>query len=95
MSTDLQGDSFNFSAVFVERTPIRSIDISDPADVGRHDRMVELVQSMLDLHKLASAGTDHDLGQPARSRLPTGRSTWARLYGLTEEEIGIVEAATR
>jgi hypothetical protein len=95
VSTDLQGDSFNFSAVFVERTPIRSIDISDPADVGRHDRMVELVQSMLDLHKLASAGTDHDLGQPAALKIRTGRSTWAWLYDLTEVKIGIVEDGTK
>jgi hypothetical protein len=57
--------------------------------------MVELVAVQLDQHRLASAGTDHDLGQPARSRPPTGRSTWARLYGLTEEEIGIVEDASK
>ena len=98
MSTDLQGDSFNFSAVFVERTPIRSIDISDPADVGRHDRMVELVQSMLDLHKLASSGTDHDKTLLARRIETTDRQIDRlvyELYGLTEEEIGIVEAATR
>jgi hypothetical protein len=31
----------------------------------------------------------------ARSRPPTGRSTGARLYDLTEEEIGIVEAAAK
>jgi len=49
----------------------------------------------LDLHKLASAGTDHDLRQPAASRPPPGRSTWAWLYGLTEEEIGIVEEAAK
>ena len=29
--TDLQGDSFNFSAVFVEQTPIRRISFSTPA----------------------------------------------------------------
>ena len=66
-----------------------------PADVARHDRMVELVAVQLDQHRLASAGTDHDLGQPAASRPRTGRSTWARLYDLTEVEIGIVEEAAR
>ena len=98
MSTDLQGDSFNFSAVFVERTPIRSIDISDPADVGRHDRMVELVQSMLDLHKLTSVCTDHDKGAARRRIEATDQQIdWLvyELYGLTEEEIGIVEGASR
>jgi hypothetical protein len=29
--TDLQGNSFNFSAIFVERTPIRRISFSTPA----------------------------------------------------------------
>ena len=48
--------------------PIRTIDFSDPADVARHDRMVALVESMLDLHKLASAGTDHDKRQPTADR---------------------------
>ena len=46
--------------------------------------------SVLTLNKLPSAGTDHDRGQLARSRPPTGRSTWAWLYDLTEEEIDIM-----
>ena len=78
--------------------PIRTIDFSDPADVARHDRMVELVQSMLDLHKLASAGTDHDKTLLARRIEATDRQIDRlvyELYGLTEEEIGIVEAASR
>jgi len=98
VSTDLQGDSFNFSEVFVERTPIRPIDFSDPADVARHDRMVELVQSMLDQHRLASSGTDHDKTLLARRIEATDQQIDRlvyELYGLTEEEIGIVEAASR
>jgi hypothetical protein len=31
----------------------------------------------------------------ARSRPRTGRSTWARLYALTEEKIGIVQKASK
>ncbi len=33
------------------RLPIRTINFSDPADKTRHDRMVELVERMLDLNK--------------------------------------------
>ena len=34
---------------------------SNPDDVARHDRMVSLVQQMLDLHKqLPQAGTPHE-----------------------------------
>jgi hypothetical protein len=69
------------------------IGIYNPADVARHDRMVELVQSTLDLHKLASAGTDHDKTLLARRIEATDRQIDRlvyELYGLTEEEIRIV-----
>jgi len=49
----------------VKRTEIfqiLTINASDSVDVARHDRMVELVAVQLDLHKLASAGTDQDTG---------------------------------
>jgi len=72
--TDLQGNSFNFSAVFVERTPIRTIDFSDTDDVARHDRMVELVQTMLDMHRqLSSAGPDNERTLLARRIEATDR----------------------
>lgn len=77
------------------RLPIRTINFSDPTDVARHDRMVALVESMLNLHK-----------QSAAARLPDEKDRLARqieqtdrqidklvyeLYGLSEEEIKIVE----
>jgi len=71
---------------------------ANPADVARHDHMVELVAVQLDLHKLASAGTDHDKTLLSRRIEGTDQQIDRlvyELYGLTEEEIGIVEAATR
>ena len=66
-----------------------------PATIG----MVALVQTMLDLHKaLSSAGPDHERTLLARRIEATDRQIDAlvyELYGLTEEEIGIVEAASR
>jgi hypothetical protein len=95
VSTDLQGDSFNFSAVFVERTPIFTIDHSDPVDVARHDRMVSLVDRMLFLHKqLKEARTPHEQTGLQRQIEATDDQIDAlvyELYGLTEEEIKIVE----
>jgi hypothetical protein len=70
----------------------------DPADVARHDRMVSLVERMLAQHKQlpeSLARLTKKLPWSGRSRPRTGRSTGARLYGLTEEEIGIVEAASK
>jgi predicted nucleic acid-binding Zn-ribbon protein len=95
VSTDLQGDSFNFSAVFVERTPIRTIDYTDLADVARHDSLVSLVDQMLSLHKqLQEARTPHEQTALQRQIEATDRQIDAlvyELYGLTEEEIGIVK----
>ncbi len=71
---------------------------ANPADVARHDRMVELVQTMLDHHKQASSGTDHDRTLLARRIEATDRQIDMlvyELYGLTEEEIGIVEEAAK
>ena len=96
--TDLQGDSFNFSSVFVSKTPIRTIDFSDPADKSRHDRMVEMVEQMLALNKqLAITNTAHEKTALQRQIDATDRQIDQLvydLYGLTEEEIRIVENKT-
>ena len=74
-----------------------AIDFSDLVDVARHDRMVELVQTMLDLHRqLSSAGPDHERTLLARRIEATDRQIDRlvyELYGLTEEEIELVETA--
>ena len=49
--TDLQGNSFNFSGIFVGKAPIRTIDFNDPSEKAIHDKLVALVDRMLDLHK--------------------------------------------
>ena len=72
---------------------------ANPDDVASHDRMVVLVQSMLDLHRqLSSAGPDHERTLIARRIEATDRQIDRlvyELYGLTEEEIGIVEADSK
>ena len=70
----------------------------DSEDVARHDSLVSLVEQMLSLHKQLPesrhAPRAHSSAAPDRGH---GRAdlTGARLYGLTKEEIGIVEAASR
>ena len=61
----------------------------------RHDRMVELVERMLDLHKrLAAAQTPHEKDllqrQIAATDAQIDRLVY-ELYGLTEEEVRLVE----
>ena len=73
------------------------INFSDPADRARHDQMVELVQRMLELHKrLAEAKTPLDRTTLQRQIVATDKQIDRlvyELYGLTEEEIGIVEGS--
>ena len=63
--------------------------------MARHDQMVALVQRMLDLHKrLPNAQNPRDKTLLERQIEATDRQIDAlvyELYGLTEEEIAIVE----
>ncbi len=65
------------------------------ADVTRHDHMVALVECMLELHqRQAAAQTPADRELYARQIAATDREIDAlvyELYGLTEEEIAVVE----
>lgn len=75
--------------------PIRTINFSNPADVAQHDRMVKLVERMLNLHKkLRKAKVAADKNLYLRQIDGTDReidNLVYELYGLTEEEIAIVE----
>ncbi len=79
----------------VRRLPIRTIDFSNKSDKAAHDRMVKLVDRMLDLHKkLAAAKSPHDKERITRDIEATDRQIDKLvydLYGLTDEEIAIVE----
>ena len=79
----------------IKQLPIRTIDFADSADVARHDRMVALVTQMLDLHKrLAAEGAPPEKAALQRRIEMTDRQIDAlvyELYGLTEEEIKVVE----
>jgi len=79
----------------VVKIPIRTINLTDPADKARHDRMVALVTQMLALNKkLQDASLDHEKELLARQVEATDASIDKlvyELYGLKEEEIGIVE----
>ena len=82
----------------LEQLPIRTINFSDPADAARHDRMVALVERMLDLHKrLAAAQTPTDKTLLQRQITATDKEIDRLvydLYGLTDEEIAVVEGGS-
>ena len=76
---------------------IRRIAFDDPADVALHDRMVMLVEEMLRLqkeHAQAEALKEdarHGLGRRIEQLDAQIDALVYDLYGLTEEEIALVE----
>ncbi len=90
-----QGAYYKFSAPYLKQLPIRTIDFTDSADVARHDKLVALVERMLTLHQQrAAAQTETDQQIFQRQIDATDKMIDAlvyELYGLTEEEIALVE----
>ncbi len=81
----------------IARLPIRSVESSSSSDRPKHDKMVVLVERMLDMIKrLANTKMAEDLTRLQRQIDATDREIDRLvydLYGLTEEEIAIVEGA--
>lgn len=82
----------------LRQLPIRTIDFFNESDKAAHDRLVKLVDRMLDLHKqLSKAKSPRDKERIPREIESTDRQIDQlvyELYGLTEDEIRIVEEAT-
>ena len=83
----------------IKQLPIHVIDPSHPEDVARHDKMVALVERMLDLHRrLSESKTGHEKTLLSRQIEATDKQIDAlvyELYGLTDEEVAIVEEGTK
>lgn len=98
ISSTKQGGYFEYKPMYFSQIPIRTIDSSNPSDKSYHDSMVALVRQMLELHKqLVSAKTGHDKVVIQRQIDATDRQIDQfvyELYGLTDEEIKIVEEGT-
>ena len=90
------GQRDDFPKIVLKETrqlPVRPINFSDPADKARHDKMVSLVERMLQLHK-QTPRMPQDRDRLQREIESTDRAIDRlvyELYGLTEEEIKIVE----
>jgi hypothetical protein len=95
ISNRFQGGWITCTKQYVGALPIRIINFSNPADKARHDMMVTLVERMLALHKQkADVKIDHEKTLIERQIEATDKqidSLVYELYGLTEEEIRIVE----
>ena len=83
---------------YMEKVPIRVIDFTSKADREMHGQMVALVERNLDLHQRRSAAqTPAEKARLQRQIDATDQEInrlVCNLYGLTEEEVKIVEAAS-
>lgn len=95
VSAPFRGGWLSANRQFLSQLPIRAINFSNPVDKFRHDRMVELVEKMLPLHKqLVNTAVNHEQAHLQRQIDAVDRQIDRlayELYGLTEEEIRVVE----
>ena len=91
----IRGGYLRFFTQDIEKLPIYIPDFDTLVDKARHDKMVALVTQMLDLNKkLQDARLDQEKTQFQRQIVATDAAIDAlvyELYGLTAEEIKIVE----
>ena len=91
----LRGDFYEPSYVIFKNFPIRAINFSDPVEKAQHEKMVTLVEHMLALHERLAKGTEESEKATLQRQIDETDQQIDKLvyelYGLTPEEIAIVE----
>ena len=94
-SSEIRGGFYRWKRQYMKILPIRTIDFSSPAEKTQHDKLVALVDDMLELQKKyheARMERDKELYERPIKLVDAQIDRLVyELYGLTEEEIGIVE----
>ena len=90
------GSFTTYESQFIEHLPIRPIDFSDPADKARHDKMVTLVDRMLEMNKKKHSGklAPSELDCLERETNSTDAqidNLVYELYGISDDERKIIE----
>jgi hypothetical protein len=97
--TQMRGGYLSFEARFIRSLPIWPPDSSLPADRARHDKMVALVDKMLVLMpKLRAAKSEQERKTLQNAVDATDRQIDElvyELYGLTKDEIALVERESK
>ncbi|KKH14276.1 Eco57I restriction-modification methylase domain-containing protein [Methanosarcina mazei] len=95
VSSIIRGGFFRWKRQYMENLPVYPIDSSNPEDMAKHNKMVQLVKQMLELNKKldnSKLGIEKEMIQ---RRIEATDAEINRLvyhlYDLNEEEIKIVE----
>jgi type I restriction-modification system DNA methylase subunit len=95
VSTNFRGGYLAANKQFIEQLPIRTIDFSNPAEKAQHDKLVSLVENMLELQEKyhdAKMERDKELYERQIKVVDAQIDKLVyELYGLTEDEIKVVE----
>lgn len=95
VSTNFRGGYMAANKQYIEQLPIRTIDPTNPTDAAAHSQLVTLVQHMLELHRRHAAEANPQVRTVLQRQIDATDRQIDRLvyglYGLTEEEIGVVE----
>ncbi len=98
ISTPFRGGFYSCNKQYLTQLPIKLLDFSKPDDKARHDELSALAKKMLRLNRelhSVSENTDkwHELKREIEKRDGLIDENVYAIYGLTEEEIAIVELA--
>ncbi len=94
-STALRGDAYRLIPEFIEPFPIPKIDFTNPAEKKKHDEIIKHVETNLELNRDLQKAKLATQQEQIKQRITyTDKKIDAlvyELYGLTEEEIKVVE----
>jgi TaqI-like C-terminal specificity domain/Eco57I restriction-modification methylase/N-6 DNA Methylase len=94
-STRMSGGYLTYNGVYLEQLPIFKLDFDNAAHRSCHDRLVQLVNQMLELHQ--KLGSVKSTAQEAILKRQIGATGMEidrivyDLYGLTADEIALIE----
>lgn len=85
----------NIKGVYLSEIPIPALDFTNPNDVARHSRIVQLVDKMLQMHERLVGAKSEMQNDVIQRQIDTTDAAIDQvvyeLYGLTADEIAIVE----
>lgn len=94
-SNVFRGGWFTCTKQYFGKLPIRPIDFNNSEDVAMHDKMVMLVERMLDLNSIKLAEKNPEILRQLESQISTTDNQIDKLvyklYDLNDEEIALVE----
>ncbi|MDD4986867.1 MAG: TaqI-like C-terminal specificity domain-containing protein, partial [Dehalococcoidales bacterium] len=100
ISSPFRGGFFSYARRYIEKLPIRLIDFDNPAEKKMHDDLVTLADKILELNRRLAPVRNTDCNEKDELVREIKRTDEEidhlvyDLYGLSEEEIKIVEGET-